>query len=337
MIGRSTAAGQVQLLPPMDTRFATGDQAIAVAADDASIAFTGVEPIAAPARPEPNGEVPQAEHILVVGWSPTGELSLRELDRFLPSGSRIEIRVDEALVDPDTVPVPILRNTKVTFVGEADQPDLVDRVAEAKFDEVLVLGYREGVSESDADARTLLTLLTLDRARTANATSVPRVIAQLLDAKHLALARIAGADDFIVSDSLASRMLGQLSSRPQLGAVFDDLFDPEGASLAVEPASSYLPPGSHRFAAIVASARARGQIAIGYRQADGRVRLNLPKSETVSLSGVDHIVVLKSQSVSTTSVGRAQPSPIVATVNSDNGDGSLIAWLRSAIGARLPW
>jgi Trk K+ transport system NAD-binding subunit len=336
VIGRVTAADEVQLLPPMDTRFTTGDQVVAIAADDTSIRFTGGPPITAPATAEGNGEVRAAEHLLVVGWSATGELTLRELDRFLPAGSRVEIRVDEALVDPEAVPVPILRNTHVTFVGEADEPDLVDRVSDARFDEVLVLGYREGVSESDADARTLLTLLTLDRARDAGTVHVPRVIAQLLDAKHLPLARIAGADDFIVSDSLASRMIGQLSSRPELGTIFDGLFDPEGAYLAVELASSYLPAGSYPFAEVVSAARARGQAAIGYRQPDGRVRLNPPKSEPLSVSDDVRVVIVKTREDTPRESERISPTEVTAGVEPGNGGGSLIGRVRSAIGALLP-
>ena len=337
VIGRITAGGSVQLLPPMDTRFEPGDQVIAIAADEASINFTGFLPATAAAPPhKAKRGVP--ESILVVGWSATGELTLRELDRFLAAGSSVEIRVDETLVDPRSVAVPELANTNITFVAESVGPDLVERVAATNFDEVLVLGYREGVSESDADARTLLSLLTLDRARSDGTATVPRIIAQLLDAKHLPLARIAGADDFIVSDSLASRMIGQLSTRPQLGIVFDDLFDPSGASLAVRPAAEYLPAGNHRFSDVVASARARGDIAVGYRGADGHVALDLAKSTSVALNGDTHVVVIESQPEPRTSTLPKVPllTPITAGNNSHDGEGSLLGRLRATIGGLWP-
>jgi hypothetical protein len=336
VIGRLTAAGAVQLLPPMNTSFETGDKVVAIAGDEASIRFTGLEPgdTTPPPAHDRRGDTP--ENVLIVGWSPTGELTLRELDRFLASGSSVEIRVDESLVDPFTARLPVLAHTRVTFVGESESPDLVDRVAAANFDEVLVLGYRTGVSESDADARTLLTLLTLERARAEGAAKIPRVIAQLLDAKHLPLARIAGADDFIVSDSLASRMIGQLSSRPQLGRVFGDLFDPEGASLAVRPARDYVTAGTHRFADVVAAARTRGQIAVGYRRSGGDVLLNPSKSQPITLDDDDHVVVLESRPQPRGPARFAPPSMLVPAGNSQDGDTSLLGRLRATIGGLWP-
>jgi hypothetical protein len=335
VIGRLTAAGAVQLLPPMSTRFETGDKVVAIAGDEASIRFTGLEPGDTTPPPARDRRSDAPENILIVGWSATGVLTLRELDRFLAPGSTVEIRVDESLVDPFTARLPVLAHTRVAFVGESESPDLVDRLAATKFDEVLVLGYRTGVSESDADARTLLTLLTLDRARAEGAAKIPRVIAQLLDAKHLPLARIAGADDFIVSDSLASRMIGQLSSRPQLGRVFGDLFDPEGATLAVRPARDYVSAETHRFADVVAAARARGHVAVGYRRSGGEVRLNPSKSQSITLDD-DDVIVLESQPQSRGPTRFAPPSMLVPAGNSQDGDTSLLGRLRATIGGLWP-
>jgi hypothetical protein len=131
-------------------------------------------------------------------------------------------------------------------------------------------------------------------------------------------------------------MIGQLSSRPELGAIFDDLFDPYGAYLAVEPASSYLPAGSHRFADVVGAARARGEIAIGYRHPDGRVRLNPPKSEAGACSRDGHVVVLKTRAVAPPGSGPEPRARVSAGGAPENGGASWIGRLRAAIGARLP-
>jgi hypothetical protein len=104
------------------------------------------------------------------------------------------------------------------------------------------------------------------------------------------LARATGADDFVVSDELASLMLAQLSERSELEPVFADLFDSDGSALALHPVSSYTSSPT-TFAAVVAAARSQGQVAIGYRNGTGEVRLNVAKSETVA-AGVDDFVVV---------------------------------------------
>ena len=79
------------------------------------------------------------------------------------------------------------------------------------------------------------------------------------------LARATGADDFVVSDELSSLMLAQLTERADLEPVFADLFDVAGSAIALRPASSYVDPTPTPYGKVVAAARARDEIAIGYR------------------------------------------------------------------------
>ena len=108
----------------------------------------------------------------------------------------------------------------------------------------------------DADSRTLLTLLTLREMWPVDATPRVRIIAQLLDQANAALADTTGVDDFIVSDALASLMLAQLSERAELQAVFDDLFDPNGAVVELRPAHRFVPDAPVRYEQIVAAGAA---------------------------------------------------------------------------------
>jgi hypothetical protein len=166
-------------------------------------------------------------------------------------------------------------------------------MAASGYDQAIVLGYRGPVPVSEADARTMLTLLTLDKAFTGMAKR-PRVVAEMLDRANVAVAQTTGVEDFIVSDELSSLMIAQLSERLELHKVFDELFDAVGSFVALHPAPLYAAPGATTgFAEIVAAASQRGQTAFGWRlDATGEVVVNPAKAATVLLGEYDQVLVL---------------------------------------------
>jgi hypothetical protein len=277
----------------MDTLIAADDRIIALAEDDDRVVFTGFRDLQGVAHR--GGDGPEApHHILVVGWSSLGPLVLIELDPFLPPGSRIDVVVDSALVERDAaIQLRDLANSTVTFHETEDEMDRVPALlSDDRYDEVIVLGYRRSLSPAESDARTLLTLLNVNRLLDGVSAPRPRVIAEVLDARDVAIAEATGADDFVVSDELSSLMLAQLAERPELSAVFDDLFDAEGAAIGVRPLAAYGVSSSASWAETVAVVRAAGDIAMGYRRGNGEVVLNPKKSETPGLDAGSAIVVL---------------------------------------------
>jgi hypothetical protein len=125
------------------------------------------------------------------------------------------------------------------------------------------------------------------------------VVSEMLDARNQKLAEVTGTDDFIVSENLVSLLLAQLAENKDLGAVFEDLFDADGAEIYLKDAGEYVAHGrSVDFFTVVEAARRRGEIAIGYDIADGKKghapKLNPKKSERVTFSPGDRLVVLAS-------------------------------------------
>jgi hypothetical protein len=119
------------------------------------------------------------------------------------------------------------------------------------------------------------------------------LVAEVIDQRNVHIAQMAGVDDFIVSDQLASLMLAQLSERAELRDVFDELFDAEGASIVMRPAGRFAPNGPVTFAEVVAAGNFFRESALGYRRAsDGVVVLNPEKSERLHLTHDDEIVVV---------------------------------------------
>jgi hypothetical protein len=155
------------------------------------------------------------------------------------------------------------------------------------------------MSAAEADARTLLTLLLLRRALEAGSDGHrSRVVTELLDSSDVELARATGADDFVVSDALSSYVLAQLSENPELDDVFTDLFDAEGSALGLKPVARYVGVDETMpFGRVVAAARERGEVAIGYRVIehagrDATVVVNPPKVAMVTFGADDRIVVI---------------------------------------------
>ena len=122
----------------------------------------------------------------------------------------------------------------------------------------------------------------------------------MMDVRNRDLAEVARADDFIVGDRLISLLLSQISENPELDAVFQDFFDPQGSEIYLMPVELYVKTGVPvNFYTLVESARRRNQVALGYRLARDidtppayGVRLNPAKSSPVAFNPGDKIIVL---------------------------------------------
>ncbi len=299
IIGIRAAGGQIRINPPMDARLDPGDAVIAVSEDDDTVVFSGFRDESAPdAQVTPVKDL-RPQRILVVGWNPLGPVVLRELDEFVPEGSFVDLLVDDDLVEMDESDVPRLDRLSTSVVNaQSDMARLGAQVVEHEYDHVIVLGYRGEMSAAEADARTLLTMLLLQRSAIGAGRGLGRVVAEILDSRDVELAQATGADDFIVSDALSSYMIAQLAENPELDEVFADLFDAEGSAIGVKPAEWYVRPDVPvSFARITAAARARSEVALGYRLAptsarESEVVVNPAKSDLVTLGADDRVVVI---------------------------------------------
>jgi voltage-gated potassium channel Kch len=300
VIGLQSPGCKVAVNPQMDTVIRDGDSVIAISADDDTVVFTGVREVP-DGSPPVDGQTSHPEQLLLVGWNALGEVVLRELDQFVPPGSSADVLVDPDLVDPSTLPqLSLTRLSDVRYEADrGDLDELTQHVGGRTFDHVVILGYRTGLAGSEADARTLLTLLLLRRVLAQNGDGgQSRIVTELLDSSDVELARATGADDFVVSDELSSCMIAQLSENPQLDPVFEDLFDAEGSAIGLKPAERYVAIGEDmRYERVVAVARSRGEVAIGYRRflGDGatpEVVMNPLKSQRVVFNTGDRVVVI---------------------------------------------
>ena len=295
-LGLRFADGRVELNPPVGTPISEADRLVAIAEDDDAIVFTGArEGTAAGGGAVPSTDDP--ERILVIGWNRMAPEIVRELDSYVAPGSTLTVYVDAAVTPPDEVDLPATQNLEAGVTSEPlDPAALRAMMASNAPDHVIVLCYKERLSEAQADARVLLTLLHLRAAIDAAGAST-NIVAELLDERDVDLSPSSATDEFIVSERLTALLMAQLSENRELAPVFDDLLDEAGAEIYLKAAGLYAAPGAAvSFGDLTSAAAARGEIAIGY-QASGngggrKVTINPPKGDVFQAHPDDRLIVL---------------------------------------------
>ena len=300
LIGLRHANGSIELCPSMSCPVEPGDMVIGVTADDDTLVPSNlgahVEMRVAVARPRPIEEA-----MLVIGWNHMAPLILQQLDHSVIEGSRCHIVYDPRFVEHGIVEPGQTTNLDIS-ISEADTSEplpIANILASERFGHVIVLCYRHGLSIAESDARTLVTLLQLRQLL--EATEGPRVsiVTEMLDVRDVELAKVAHADDFVVSERLTSLLLAQLSENPDLDAVFSEIFDASSpTSISLRPAEAYLEAESGAsYVDLVKSFLASDELVIGYRrkldaERSVEVVVNPPKSTHVEIRAEDQLIVL---------------------------------------------
>lgn len=296
--------GEVLLNPPMDTPFSSGDQVIAISEDDDTLVL---RPDAGGGLPEPSAlsqreRLPPApERILVLGWNGKAQAIIEELDNYVAPGSEtIVICRQEGVRETLLAVAKRMKRQRVRFAdGDITHAATLAAVKAASFEHVILLSYSD-LPMQEADAKTLITLLHLRNLADAAGTRLS-IVSEMMDMRNRALAQIARADDFIVSDKLVSLMMSQLSENKNLDRVFKVLFSSEGSEIYIRPMTDYIKLGRNvDFYTVLEAAAQKGETAIGYRlmkHADDKslgygVNVNPKKAEKHLFAENDKIIVL---------------------------------------------
>jgi voltage-gated potassium channel Kch len=303
VIGLLDDKGASHLNPKMTLKIGKGWKIIAIAADDDRVTYTGVDKAKAPTVAKTAAAKAKPEHLLIIGWSSMGRSVLTELAQFLPKGSTVHIVATPKYVDPAELASLKFGGVAVTYSATSgDMAELVMAASAKHYDEVIVLGYRNAISESEADAQTMLTMLQMNALfdDTTNKVRPTRLVAEILDSRKAELARVAAVDDLVISDNLAALLVAQIAENPTLSPVFADLFDADGASVNMRAIEAYAPFNkSVAFSQLVAAGVTKGESVIGYRiAAESRssaaqgVFLNPSKNDEFVPAAGDSVIVV---------------------------------------------
>lgn len=306
VLGVCSPDAGVQLNPPMEMKLQPQHQLVMVAEDDSTIVCDGKGQTAINASLIQDGEptAPSTERLLVLGWNRKVPTILNELDQYVASGSEVLVVAEGADIEASLENhCQHLTHLRLEFrQGDVSDAALLRSLNPSDYSHVLCMSDSDRLGVQEADAQTLITLLHL-RQLAAETHKPFAVVSEMLDMRNRELAEVTRADDFIVSDRLVSLLMSQVSENKHLGAVFADLFDPEGAEIYLRPAEHYLQLGqSLNFYTVVEAARRRGHIAMGYRVKSEShdpntrygVHLNPNKTATFTLQPGDQLIVLAS-------------------------------------------
>lgn len=302
VIGLLPAGGTPHLNPSAETVIGPGDRLIVIAGDDDRINLGGSAPDIDEAwLREATTRTPGPERTLMLGWNRRAPSIIHELDAYVPAGSEILVVASGAGVqgEVERLGERLSAQRISSITGDVADRATLEGLGVETFDHIIVLCY-DTLDPSRADARTLITLLHL-RDIAARLDRDFSIVSEMLDLRDRALAEVARADDFIVSDRLISLMIAQVAESKHLNAVFEDLLDPDGSEIYLKPAGDYVVLGEPvPFAAVLEAARRRGEIAFGYRVAavanDAAaaygVSVNPARAVMVTFAAADRIVVL---------------------------------------------
>ena len=292
----------VRLNPEMETVIGATDRVIAIAEDQASIRVRamGAAPYDEAAICAQKAITTAPKRILMLGWNRRGPGILREVSRFVREGSVLTIAADAPQFEAVSAIIGNrLGNLSITsrVMDTTREATLVD-LNVTSYDHIIVLGYTDNMSAQSADTRTLVTLLQLRRLIAPGAQQI-NVVSEMADARNRALAEVTRADDFVVSNQLVSLMLAQASENKYLSAIFDELLSDNGSEIYIRPVADYVSiERPLTFHTLIEAARRRGEVAIGYRSAQGGaphsggVVINPPLDAQRAFGPQDSVVVL---------------------------------------------
>ena len=301
VIGLRREDGRIGLNPQTGSRISADDEIVLIAEDDSAIHLSEHQApeIDARAIRKPPSREPGPERTLILGWNDRAPTIITELDNYVRSGSEMTVVTPKGAIPSSRFDA--LRNQKVTSrVGDITDRRTLDQLEVSSYDHVIVLGDPDEPDTNAADSKTLVTLLHLREIADSSKHRFS-IVSEMLDVRNRELAEVTGADDFIVSDHLASLMMCQVSENRELSTVFEELISPHGSELYLKPVSEYVEPcvPLNFYTALEAACR-RGEVAVGYRleakskdpAASYGVRLNPEKSRRITFTEHDNLIVL---------------------------------------------
>ena len=294
------------LNPPPDVAVADGDRLVLMARGydaTAPLSYTPGPPLDVAADVAEPTESPRERRVLLLGWNHRVPALLHEFDRYREETTHADLLSLVPTAERERLMARYnVQLERVTFrhlEGDYNAPADLRRVEPETYDSVVLLGSDWLESGTESDARTILGHLLLREMLPEE----PRVgvVIELLDPQNRSLFRHR-ATEVLISPLMLSHMLAQVVLRPELRAVFDELFGTGGPGLAFAPAAQFGVDGTKvQFSELQRRAAARGALALGVRltsrssrpdAALPSIRLNPPKDAAWTLGPRDQIVLL---------------------------------------------
>lgn len=291
--------GKTIIKPNFDYLIKPEDQIILIDADDSTIEITGLKksPYIQHIVENKHRTNRRVENIAMVGFNENALEVASEFDHYLAPGSRLDFLVNSSIHKSKIAQLQDkLVNISINIVeNETYQRSSLEAFITPSCHRVIIFA-NQGLTNNEKDSQTLLSLLHLRAIEDERGINLD-IISEIADVKNADIIDLAKADDFIISDLIANRMVAQISENRHLATVFEDLLDNNGSEIYLKPAEDYVTLGTEvDFYAISAAAINRNEIAIGYQVCEQAhqtfLKINPNKKDTVTFKKGDMIIVI---------------------------------------------
>jgi hypothetical protein len=320
VIGLMLSDGTVKIFPQLNTIINKNDKIIVIAEDDDKIILSSDSnkkySVEIPSssgindntgllsKPITREITKKIERNLLLGWNNKAPLIAKELDTYVAHDSELHILtnsdkiiqfINEQLINQLTE-----QKVFVHFGNLTDKFDL-EKLNLFSYNYIILLA-NEGNKLEEADDECLICLLHLQNIiEKSNKKKTFTIVTEMYDIRNRQLANTTWSDDIIVSRTLISKYISQLSENKNIKKVYDVLLTADGPEIYLCSASMFVPlETSISYYQVLQKTLKHQCLAIGYRlmkyshdetKSYGIV-LNPNKQEQIRFSENDKIIIL---------------------------------------------
>jgi hypothetical protein len=242
--------------------------------------------------------LPRRRRVLVMGWSREVPALLRELGRYGQGEYEVDVVSSTPLAQREQELAWHRGQGEFESVHHIEAnltaPGVLEGLRPQAYDNVLLLASERLDGGHQADAATATAYLTLDGVLPDEGPR-PEIFVELMHEENRFLFTDE-RDDVMVTPTFVGYLLSQVSMRPELAGVFNELTSHSGVQIELRPVSDYVEANaSLNFDELSAAVQARKQTALGWRRAEAageRTMLNPERGVEWQPEPSDQVVIL---------------------------------------------
>ncbi len=280
-----------------------GDQAVLIARDYET-SHLGAAPVGTALEFGDAAALPPVEqkekNLLILGWNRRVPTLVRLLDSYSSEVFNVElisaVPSQERKAYVDSQGGTMSKSTLQFLDGDFTTERTLRALDLEKRDAIIIVGSDWLENESESDARSILAFLQL-RAVLGDRANDMNILIELLDPYNRQLLKDQPVE-VIVSPTAISYLLAQVGLRPELLAVFTELFGVGGAEIYFDSARRFGLSGSVPYIELEKAAASHGVVCLGVRSGEyvgrvpGGVLLNPGRKEIVNIGDDTELVLL---------------------------------------------